>query len=100
MEKSLGPRCFTVAVMVVVLLLSTANLQPVHAQRRCNPVELSWCLQAIVSNIPPSNTCCRKLKGQEDCLCREKADPTFGGYLALPGAKRVADACGVNFPNC
>ncbi|KVI00160.1 Bifunctional inhibitor/plant lipid transfer protein/seed storage helical domain-containing protein [Cynara cardunculus var. scolymus] len=94
-----GPRCFTVVVMVVMLLF-TGNLQLTEAQTRCDPVELSWCLQAIVSNIPPSRTCCRKLKGQEACLCREKTDPTFGAYLGLPGAKRVAAACGVTFPNC
>ncbi|KAI3669662.1 hypothetical protein L6452_40987 [Arctium lappa] len=102
MEKSpsyVGPRCFTVAVMVV-MLLSTGNLQLTKAQTRCNPVEISWCLQAIVSNLQPSATCCRKLKGQEPCLCRETADPTFGGYLGLPGAKKVAAACGVSFPNC
>ncbi|KAI3500146.1 hypothetical protein L1887_35963 [Cichorium endivia] len=101
MENSrsyVGVRWFTVAVMV--LLLSTEYLQLIEAQPRCDPVELSWCLQAIVSNMPPSAACCRRLKRQEPCLCQEMTDPTFGGYLKLPGAKRVARACGVTFPTC
>ncbi|CAH1421394.1 unnamed protein product [Lactuca virosa] len=94
-----GLQWFTVAVMA--LLLSTGYLKHTEAQRvRCDPVEISWCLQAMVSNMPPSSTCCQRLKGQEPCLCRETSDPTFGGYLRLPGARRVAAACGVNFPNC
>ncbi|KAI3768127.1 hypothetical protein L2E82_18559 [Cichorium intybus] len=101
MENSrsyVGVRWFTVAVMV--LLLSTEYLQLIEAQPRCDPVELSWCLQAMVSNMPPSAACCRRLKRQEPCLCQEMNDPTFGGYLKLPGAKRVATACGVTFPTC
>ncbi|KAJ0534934.1 putative non-specific lipid-transfer protein type 2 [Helianthus annuus] len=50
--------------------------------------------------MPPSRECCRKLKGQEGCLCRERGDPTFGGYLGLPGAQRVTAACGVRYPRC
>ncbi|KVI00162.1 Bifunctional inhibitor/plant lipid transfer protein/seed storage helical domain-containing protein [Cynara cardunculus var. scolymus] len=94
MEKSpsyVGPRCFTVAVMVVMLLF-TGHLQIIEAQQtRCNAVEVSWCLQAIVANMRPSRNCCQRLKGQENCLCRETHDPTFGGYLRLPGARRVAN---------
>ncbi|GKD51747.1 putative bifunctional inhibitor/plant lipid transfer protein/seed storage helical, partial [Tanacetum coccineum] len=72
----------------MVLLLSTGHLQRIEAQQpatiTCDPVELSWCLQAIVSPIPPTPECCQKLKGQEPCLCRELGDPTFGGFLKLP----------------
>ncbi|KAD2805699.1 hypothetical protein R6Q59_029268 [Mikania micrantha] len=96
MENSL--RCFTVAFMV--LLLSAGHLQLIEAQSRCDSVEISWCLQSIVTNVPPSRECCRKFKGQEACICRETKNPTFGGYLRLPGAKRVAAACGVKFPKC
>ncbi|KAI7749010.1 hypothetical protein M8C21_009916 [Ambrosia artemisiifolia] len=88
-------QCFIGALMV--LLLSVGHIE---AQSRCDPVEISWCLQSIVSNIPPSRECCQKFKGQESCLCREKGDPTFGGYLGLPGAQRVAAACGVRYPRC
>ncbi|KAI3777262.1 hypothetical protein L1987_47060 [Smallanthus sonchifolius] len=84
----------------MVLLLSAGHMQQTEAQSRCDSVEISWCLQSFVTNIPPSQECCRKLKGQEACLCRETSDPTFGGYLKLPGAKRVAAACGVRFPRC
>ncbi|KAK1433237.1 hypothetical protein QVD17_10146 [Tagetes erecta] len=92
-------RCFTVAL--IVLLLSFGHQQRlIAAQSRCDPVQISWCLQSFVSNIPPSRECCQKYKGQEGCLCRETGDPTFGGYLGLPGAKRVAAACGVTFPKC
>uniref|UniRef100_A0A251T8I6 Putative bifunctional inhibitor/lipid-transfer protein/seed storage 2S albumin superfamily protein n=1 Tax=Helianthus annuus TaxID=4232 RepID=A0A251T8I6_HELAN len=104
MENSLRS-CFTVAFMV--LLLSAGQLQKTEAQSRCDSVQLSWCLQSIVSNIPPSQDCCRRLRdccrrlrGQQACLCRETRDPTFGGYLRHPGARRVATACGVTFPRC
>ncbi|CAH1421393.1 unnamed protein product [Lactuca virosa] len=96
MEKSL--RCFMVALMA--LLLSTGYLQLTEAQAPCDPVKISWCLQAIVTNMTPSADCCEKLKDQESCLCRETADPTFGGYLGLAGARRVAAACNVTFPIC
>ncbi|KAL8250889.1 hypothetical protein R6Q59_034582 [Mikania micrantha] len=91
-------RLFAVAAMVV--LLSTGPLQLSAAQVRCDPVQISWCLQAIVSNMAPTEVCCQKLKGQESCLCHEMADPTFGGYLGLPGAKTVCDSCNVTFPKC
>ncbi|KAF5780312.1 putative bifunctional inhibitor/plant lipid transfer protein/seed storage helical [Helianthus annuus] len=97
MENSLRS-CFTVAFMV--LLLSAGQLQQTEAQSRCDSVQLSWCLQSIVSNMPPSQDCCRRLRGQQACLCRETRDPTFGGYLRHPGARRVATACGVTFPRC
>ncbi|KAL8231133.1 hypothetical protein R6Q57_000911 [Mikania cordata] len=91
-------RWFTVALMV--LLLSTGHLQLTKAQSRCDPVQISWCLQSFVSNMPPSRECCQKYKAQEACLCRESGDPTFGGYFRLPGARRVAATCGVTFPSC
>ncbi|KAI3726449.1 hypothetical protein L1987_66246 [Smallanthus sonchifolius] len=93
-----GLRLFTVAAMV--LLLSAGHLQLTGAQTRCDPVQISWCLQSIVSNLPPTAECCQKLKAQEPCLCRETGDPTFGGYLGLPGAKTVCNACNVAFPYC
>lgn len=100
MENSpsyLGLRLSTLAVMV--FLLSTVHLQLTGANTTCDPVQLSWCLHDIVSYLPPSAKCCQKLKTQESCLCEEMSDPTFGGYLCLPGAKMVADKCGVIF-NC
>lgn len=95
---------FTVSVMMM-LLLGTGHLQrAVEAQLptmiTCDPVELSWCLQAIVSIIPPTPKCCKKLKGQESCLCTELGDPTFGGFLELPGFKNVCTTCNVTFPDC
>nr|GFA85861.1 bifunctional inhibitor/plant lipid transfer protein/seed storage helical domain-containing protein [Tanacetum cinerariifolium] len=87
MEYSL--RFFMVALMA--LLLSTGHTQLAEAQARCDPVQLSWCLQAFVSDIPPTQDCCRRFKGEEGCLCSELLDPTFGAYLRLPGARRCAD---------
>ncbi|MFS7983422.1 putative bifunctional inhibitor/plant lipid transfer protein/seed storage helical [Helianthus anomalus] len=97
MENSLRS-CYMVAFMV--LLLSAGHLQPTKGQSRYDSVQLSWCLQSIVSNTPPSQDCCRRLRGPQACLCREIRDPTFGGYLRHPGARRVATACGVSFPRC
>lgn len=96
MEKSV--KCFIVVLMAV--LLSVGQLQITIAQRGCNPVQISWCLQAIVSKMDPSPDCCRRLKSQEGCLCREENDPTFGGYLRLEGAQMVANKCGVTLPRC
>ncbi|KAJ0753894.1 putative bifunctional inhibitor/plant lipid transfer protein/seed storage helical [Helianthus annuus] len=95
----MGLRLFTVAT-AMVLLLSAGHLQLSGAQVTCDPVQLSWCLQSIVSNMPPTAECCQKLKAQEPCLCREASDPTFGGYMRLPGAGAVCAACNVTFPYC
>ncbi|KAI7749009.1 hypothetical protein M8C21_009915 [Ambrosia artemisiifolia] len=91
-------RLFTVSA--IVLLLSAGNTQVTGSQVACDPVQLSWCLQSIVSYLPPTAECCQKLKGQEPCLCQETSDPTFGGYLLLPGAKPVCAACNVTYPYC
>ncbi|MFS7973420.1 putative bifunctional inhibitor/plant lipid transfer protein/seed storage helical [Helianthus anomalus] len=91
----IGLLLFTVAAMV--LRLSAGYLQLPGSETTCDPVQLSWCLQSIVSYLPPTENCCRKLKGQEPCLCQELFDPTFGGYLVLPGAKMVCSACNVTF---
>ncbi|MFS7956329.1 putative non-specific lipid-transfer protein type 2 [Helianthus anomalus] len=47
----------------MVLLLSVGQLQLIEAQSRCELVEISLCLQSIISNMPPSQGCCQKLKG-------------------------------------
>ncbi|PWA58345.1 hypothetical protein CTI12_AA400750 [Artemisia annua] len=96
---------FTVLSVMMLLLLGTRHLQRVEALQLptiswCDPVELSWCLQAVVSTIPPTAKCCKKLKGQESCLCSELGDPTFGGYIKLPGFKNVCTTCNVTFPDC
>ncbi|GJW24734.1 RNA-directed DNA polymerase, eukaryota, reverse transcriptase zinc-binding domain protein [Tanacetum coccineum] len=81
-------------------LVLEGQLQVTEAQSRCDPVQISWCLQSFVSNMPPSQDCCRRFKSQESCICRERHDSTFGAYLRLPGARRVASRCGVNYPTC
>ncbi|PWA99707.1 hypothetical protein CTI12_AA002350 [Artemisia annua] len=91
-------RCLIVALMA--LLLSAGHLQLTEAQSRCDPVQISWCLQSFVSNMPPSRDCCRRFKSQESCICRERHDSTFGAYLRHPGARRVAAQCGVTYPTC
>ncbi|KAJ0526491.1 putative bifunctional inhibitor/plant lipid transfer protein/seed storage helical [Helianthus annuus] len=94
----IGLRLFTVAV--IVMLLSAGHQQVTGSQITCDPVQLSWCLQSIVSYLPPTEECCQKLKAQEPCLCQETSDPTFGGYLLLPGAQPVCAACNVTYPYC
>lgn len=96
--ETFGLRLFTVAAMA--LLLSAGHLRLTEAQITCDPVQISWCLQSIVSRMPPTAECCQKLKAQEPCLCRERGDPTFGGYLRLPGAMMVCNACNVTFSDC
>lgn len=94
----IGQPFFTMAVMI--LILSIGHLQQTESVTTCDPVQLSWCLQSIVSYLPPTTECCQKLKGQQACLCQEMGDPTFGGYLRLPGAKMVCAACKVTYPKC
>ncbi|KAM0032435.1 putative non-specific lipid-transfer protein type 2 [Helianthus debilis subsp. tardiflorus] len=77
-------------LFTVVLLLSAGHQQVTGTQITCDPVQLSWCLQSIVSYLPPTAECCQKLKAQEPCLCQETSDPTFGGYLLLPVPSRFA----------
>lgn len=92
---SMRSLCALVAAAMAVALL--AGARPANAVD-CNPSELSPCAAAIMSSVPPSKTCCLKLDEQTPCLCEYLKNPEFKPYI--PGAKRVAAACGVTVPGC
>ncbi|KAI3798916.1 hypothetical protein L1987_34201 [Smallanthus sonchifolius] len=60
----------------------------------CNLFSLSPCLGTALFFIPPSGTCCARLRDQGPCLC-EYARNTYYGRLLGSGARRIAQACGV-----
>ncbi|CAL0318882.1 unnamed protein product [Lupinus luteus] len=84
-------------VLVFTLLLEVSfKVDAVN----CNLVELSPCLQAITSNVPPPSICYEKLREQIPCLCGYLQNPNVKQYLNFPGARRVSSSCGVPFPTC
>ncbi|CAL0318879.1 unnamed protein product [Lupinus luteus] len=85
--------------MVLVFTLLVELSYKVDAEN-CNPEELSPCLQAITSNVPPPSTCCQKLREQIPCLCGDLQNPNLRQYVNSPGARRVSSSCGVPFPTC
>ncbi|KAF1888846.1 hypothetical protein Lal_00036888 [Lupinus albus] len=93
-------KVYVVCAMVLVLLLLLVDLSFKVDAFNCNPVELSPCLQAITSNVPPSTTCCQKLKEQKPCLCGYIQNPNLKQYVLSPGARRVSLSCGVPYPTC
>ncbi|KAJ8436612.1 hypothetical protein Cgig2_029858 [Carnegiea gigantea] len=82
------------AVFVVAVLVAEPPMM-VEAVT-CDPLQLSVCTGAIMSNQQPSAACCAKLKEQKPCLCQYYNDPAFGQYVKSPGAKRVASTCQVS----
>ncbi|XP_022858637.1 non-specific lipid-transfer protein 2P-like [Olea europaea var. sylvestris] len=86
--------------LYVVLVLAVA--EPLFfAAEGCVISELQPCASAIVSGTPPSVECCTNLKQQQPCFCQYLKDPSLGGYVKSPNAKKVARACGVSIPtNC
>ena len=69
------------------------------AKADCNPLLLISCLPSINDpSIPPPPQCCTNLKAQQPCFCQYLKDPDYKKYLTAPGAKKVADTCGVTIP--
>ncbi|KAI7757558.1 hypothetical protein M8C21_019755 [Ambrosia artemisiifolia] len=60
----------------------------------CNLFTLSPCLGPALFFIPPSGTCCRRLRDQVPCLCDYTQGTNYGRFIGS-GARRVAQACGV-----
>ncbi|XP_022865656.1 non-specific lipid-transfer protein 2-like [Olea europaea var. sylvestris] len=87
------------ALCLAVVVLFVGKLQVTEAVN-CSPLELSSCAGAIMMSLPPSDTCCRKLKEQEPCLCGYIRNPSLSQYVNSPNARRVANICGVPTPRC
>nr|WOE53365.1 non-specific lipid-transfer protein type 2 [Citrullus colocynthis] len=67
---------------------------------KCSPLQLSSCVSAITSAVPPSKLCCSKIKEQKPCLCNYMQNPTLKKFVASPNARKVANTCGTPFPKC
>ncbi|GKV16738.1 hypothetical protein SLE2022_188770 [Rubroshorea leprosula] len=88
-----------VAVTLAVVLLVASESQRAEAVT-CNPTELSPCLSAITSGSPPSDACCGKLREQKPCLCGYLKNPNLKPFVNSPNARKVANTCGVPYPQC
>ncbi|KAK8517728.1 hypothetical protein V6N13_127885 [Hibiscus sabdariffa] len=87
------------AVALVAVLVFSGETRTVEAVT-CDVSELSPCMAAITSPIPPSTTCCSKLKEQKPCFCQYLKNPTIKQFVDTPKAKKIASTCGVEYPRC
>ncbi|KVI08844.1 hypothetical protein Ccrd_012782 [Cynara cardunculus var. scolymus] len=85
--------------VVVVALLMVTTVHKTDAVV-CNLFELSPCLGPALFFVPPSGSCCGRLREQEPCLCEYVRTLTYGRYLSSFGARRVVQACGMVTPQC
>ncbi|XVF20750.1 hypothetical protein REPUB_Repub12eG0030000 [Reevesia pubescens] len=86
-------------VVALVVALFSGETHTVEAVT-CDPSQLSACSAAFTSSMPPSTTCCSKLKEQKPCFCGYLKNPTLKQYINNPNAKKVVSTCGVAFPKC
>ena len=85
--------------MALVVMLFSGETRTAEAVT-CNFMELSPCLDAIMSSRPPSDICCSRLREQTPCLCGYLADPSLIQFFNDPNTIRVASSCGVAYPQC
>ncbi|WCJ25327.1 Bifunctional inhibitor/lipid-transfer protein/seed storage 2S albumin superfamily protein [Euphorbia peplus] len=83
-----GMKVVAAAVMMLVIF-SEMHM----SDAACDVSQLSSCASAITSNVPPSGTCCSKLKAQQPCLCGYMKNPKLKPYISSPGAQKVAKTC-------
>ncbi|KDP32977.1 hypothetical protein JCGZ_13008 [Jatropha curcas] len=95
--KKFSYSALSLVVVVVVVMAFEVRLSNAVT---CSPLALSPCLPAINSSSPPSNDCCVKLREQKPCLCGYLKNPSLKQYVSSPGARRVANSCGVPIPTC
>ncbi|CAL4917462.1 unnamed protein product [Urochloa decumbens] len=91
-----------VAVLAAALLVVAAMRAGGAAAQQCDATNLSSCAIAFTIGGPPSQTCCDKLKEEEQkgCLCVYATDPTYSVFLNSATARKALAACGVAFPTC
>ncbi|KGN63840.1 non-specific lipid-transfer protein 2 [Cucumis sativus] len=91
-------------LMIVGLILLISNSNEVMVEGAdgvaCNPMQLSSCMNSIISGAPPSTQCCSKIKEQKPCLCGYLKNPILKSFVSSPNARKVANDCGTPFPNC
>ncbi|KAL3521353.1 hypothetical protein ACH5RR_019502 [Cinchona calisaya] len=85
--------------LVILSLLCLGRIEETEAVT-CNAAELSPCLPAIVNGSPPTEQCCQKAREHESCICTYMKDPQFGKYFESPNARKIVQACGLNWPKC
>ncbi|CAL4934268.1 unnamed protein product [Urochloa decumbens] len=92
----------TVAVLAAALLLLAAMRAGGAAAQQCDASNLSSCAIAFTIGGPPSQTCCDKLREeqQKGCLCLYASDPLYSSFLNSTTARKALASCGVAFPTC
>ncbi|KAK9068244.1 hypothetical protein SSX86_012355 [Deinandra increscens subsp. villosa] len=90
--------CVTGMIIAMIILMAQVNVGLAQA---CDPSRLTSCLPNIIGDTPPApnSECCNNLRAQIDCLCSYVKNPAFGRFLHMPGAKKVAQACSITFPD-
>lgn len=86
----------------VILLISKSDVVVMveGAEVSCNPMQMSSCMNSIISGTPPSKQCCSKIKEQRPCLCGYLKNPFLKNFVDSPNARKVATDCGTPFPTC
>ncbi|KAG7019930.1 hypothetical protein SDJN02_18897, partial [Cucurbita argyrosperma subsp. argyrosperma] len=88
------------ASQIAVSILVMFMMAEVSVAVTCSPLQLSSCVSAITSSVPPSKLCCSKIKEQKPCLCKYMQNPTLRKFVASPNARKVANTCVTPFPKC
>jgi hypothetical protein len=90
-----------VAVVAAALLVVAAMMGPFGASAQdCDASRLSDCAPAFLFGFPPSQSCCDKLRSEEQmgCLCVYANDPQYSSFLNSTTARNALAACGVAYP--
>ncbi|GMH27206.1 hypothetical protein Nepgr_029049 [Nepenthes gracilis] len=77
--------CLAVAVASTMLLEEAVLTHAVT----CNPSALSPCAAALLPAVPPSTTCCVRLREQTPCLCGYYRSPSLQPYLGGNGPRKI-----------
>ncbi|KAL1226069.1 putative non-specific lipid-transfer protein AKCS9 [Cardamine amara subsp. amara] len=91
---------------VIVVMLSPISIRATavggfgEVAASCAPANLLPCLQAITTGGTPSKACCNELIAQQPCLCSYIQNPAYSMYVSSPNARKVLEACKVDYPTC
>ncbi|KAK8914608.1 hypothetical protein KSP39_PZI024267 [Platanthera zijinensis] len=92
---SLLALCVTVSAALLVLSAAPSSA----AEATCNPMKLKACATALILWKPPSAECCAALRAQKLCFCKYLSDPELRPIIRSEQSRRMAEKCGVRFPD-
>ncbi|RCV42222.1 hypothetical protein SETIT_9G199300v2 [Setaria italica] len=91
-----------VAVLAAALLLVAAMGSGGASAQDCDSSRLADCAPAFLFGVTPSQSCCDKLRLEEQrgCLCVYAHDPQYSGFLNSTKARDALAYCQVAYPSC